>query len=114
MDKDNFCDGQGAKCETKEFAHSSTQTEPEVAPTAVFEYLLKRPCGYKAPGRDFFDTDDKVRFNTGLPSIEVLMKTFEHVAPSVNRKSLTLDKFQEVIIVLIKLWLNVPFQDYFC
>ena len=39
------------------------------------------------------------------------MKTFEHVAPSMNRKSLTLDKFQEFIIVLMKLRLNVPFQD---
>ena len=38
------------------------------------------------------------------------MKTFEHVAPSVNRKSLTLDKFQEFIIVLMKLRLNGPFQ----
>ena len=119
MNTDNFCDWQGAKCESKEFAHSSTQTEPEVAPTAAsegtqteeFEYLFERPCGYKAPGRDFFDTDDKVRFYTGLPSIEVLLKTFEHVAPSVNRKSLTLDKFQEFIIVLMKLRLNVPFQD---
>jgi len=52
-----------------------------------------------------------VRFYTGLPSIKVLMKTFDHVAPSVNRKSLTLDKFHESIIVLMKLWLNVPFQD---
>ena len=52
-----------------------------------------------------------MRFYTGLPSIKVLMKTFDHVAPSVNRKSLTLDKFQESVIVLMKLWLNVPFQD---
>ena len=37
MDTDTFCDGQGAKCETKEFAHSATQTEPEVAPTAASE-----------------------------------------------------------------------------
>lgn len=119
MDTDNFCDEQGAKCETKEFAHSSTQTEPEVAPTAAsegtqteeFEYLFERLCGYKAPGREFFDIDEKVRFYTGLPSIEVLMKTFEHVAPSVNRKSLTLDKFQEFVIDLMKLRLNVPFQD---
>ena len=37
----------------------------------------------------------KVRFYTGLPSIEELMKTSEHVAPSVNRKILTLDKFQD-------------------
>ena len=39
------------------------------------------------------------------------MKTFTFVAPSVNRKSLTLDKFQEFIIVLMKLRLDVPFQD---
>ena len=31
MDADTFSDGPGAKCETKEFVHSSTQTEPEVA-----------------------------------------------------------------------------------
>ena len=50
MDTDNFCDGQGAKCKSKEFAHSSTQTEPEVVPTAASEgtqtkeseYLLER------------------------------------------------------------------------
>lgn len=83
----------------------------EVTQTEEFEYLFERLCGYKAPGRDFFDTDDKVRFYTRLPSIEVLIKTFEHVAPSVNRKSLTLDKFQEFVIVLMKLRLNVPFQD---
>lgn len=82
----------------------------EVTQTEEFEYLFERLCGYKAPGRDFFDTDDKVRFYTRLPSIEVLIKTFEHVAPSVNRKSLTLDKFQEFVIVLMKLRL-VPFQD---
>ena len=62
-------------------------TESEVAPTAAsegiqteeFDYLFERASGYKVPGRDFFDTGDKVRFYTGLPSIEVLMKTFEHV-----------------------------------
>ena len=36
MDTDDFCDGQGAKCET--FAHSSTQTEPEVAPVNGLTY----------------------------------------------------------------------------
>ena len=37
MDTDHFYDGQRAKCETKDFAHSSTQTKPEVAPTAASE-----------------------------------------------------------------------------
>ena len=39
------------------------------------------------------------------------MKTFEHVAPSMNRKGITLDEFQEFIIVLMKLRLNFPFQE---
>ena len=37
MDTDTFCNVQGAMCKTKEFAHSSTQTEPKVAPTAASE-----------------------------------------------------------------------------
>ena len=44
MDTDTFCDGQGAKCETKEFAHSATQTEPEVAPTAASEGTILVLC----------------------------------------------------------------------
>lgn len=59
----------------------------------VFEYLFERFCGYKVFGRDFFDIDDKVRFNTGLSFIEVLMKIFEYVVFFVNRKSFIFDKF---------------------
>ena len=39
------------------------------------------------------------------------MKTFAFVEPYVNRRSLYLNKFQEFIMVLIKLRLNVPQQD---
>ena len=54
--------------------------------------------------QDFFEGDDeKVRFYTGLHSMEVLMKTFSFVSPHVNRCSLSLSKFQEFVLVLIKL-----------
>ena len=34
-----------------------------------------------------FDTDDKVRFYTGLPSMEVLMIVFGHVSLHVTRQT---------------------------
>lgn len=82
---------------------SETQTEE-------FDYMF---CGsnYCAPNQDFFKSDDKVRFYTGLPSYEILMVVFEHVAKHITRNTQTLDRFQEFIIVLMKLRLNVPLQD---
>lgn len=77
-----------------------------------FDYLLNaRPTGYNAPDKEFFDTDEKNRFYTGLPSLEILMVAFEHVATYITRRTQSLNRFQEFVIVLIKLWLNVPFLD---
>ena len=67
--------------------------------------------GYTAPTQEYFDSSDKVRFYTGLPSYDVLLIVFEHVAPHVPRRAKVLDSFQEFVMVLIKLRLNVPFQD---
>ena len=62
--------------------------------------------------QDFFEGDDeKVRFHTGLYSMEVLIKTFSFVSRHVNRRSLSLSKFQEFVLVLIKLRLAFPHQD---
>ena len=70
-----------------------------------------RPAGYQAPDQEYFDSDVKVRFYTGLPSYEVLMVVFEHVSSHVSRKTQNLSRFQEFVMVLIKLRLNVPLQD---
>lgn len=78
--------------------------------TAEFEYMFQKNK-YQAPGKDFFDSDDKVRFYTGLPSMEVLMVVFDHVSPYVTRQTQSLDRFQEFMIVLMKLRLNAPLQD---
>ena len=44
--------------------------------------------------QDFFEGDDeKVRFYTGLHSMDVFMKTFSFVSPHVKRRSLSLSKF---------------------
>ena len=60
---------------------------------------------------EYFDTNDKVRFYTGLPSLDVLKATLEFVEPYIKRKSKTLSVFQEFVMVLMKLRLNVPQQD---
>ena len=88
-----------------------TRTDAETQ-TEEFDYLLNaRPSRYKAPDKDFFDTDEKIRFYTELPSWEILMVAFEHVAKYITRRTQSLNRFQEFAMVLIKLRLNVPFQD---
>ena len=84
-------------------AESETQTEE-------FAYMFHNPC-YQAPTKEYFDSAEKVRFYTGLPSLEVLMVVHDHVAPHVTRRSNSLDSFQELVMILMKLRLNVPFQD---
>ena len=79
--------------------------------TEEFDYLIPKRSGYQAPDREFFEADERVRFYTGLPSYEILNVMFQHVAPHVNRRTQTLNKFQEFVMVLMKLRLNVPFQD---
>ena len=94
---------------------ATTQTEgPEQneagSQTEEFDYMFM-PAGYQAPDQEYFDSYAKVRFYTGLPSYEVLMVVFEHVSSHVSRQTQNLSRFQEFVMVLIKLRLNVPLQD---
>ena len=66
--------------------------------TEEFDYLIPKRSGYQAPDREFL-------------SYEILNVMFKQVAPHVNRRTQTLNKFQEFVMVLMKLRLNVPFQD---
>ena len=70
-------------------ASEGEEIEPETVKdakcqTTEFDYMFQT-SRYQAPNRDFFDTEDKVRFYTGLPSMEVLMVVFEFVSPHVTR-----------------------------
>ena len=94
---------------------ATTQTEgPEQneagSQTEEFDYMF-RPAEYQAPDHEFFESDAKVRSYAGLPSYEVLMVVFEHVASHVSRQTQNLSRFREFVMVLIKLRLNVPLQD---
>ena len=59
----------------------------------------------------FVNDDEKVSFYTGLPSFEVLKTICDHIAPFVACKSKHLTPFQEFILTLMTLRLNIAFQD---
>ena len=53
----------------------------------------------------------KLSFRRDNRTSHLLIKTFEFVSPYVSRTTKTLSLFQEFVIVLIKLRLNVPNLD---
>ena len=84
-----------------------------VTQTEEFDYIYAMKNMNRRPFDEshIAEDDAKVRFYTGLPSFDILKKTFNFVAPHVKRDSLNLSKFQEFIMTLIKVRLNVPYQD---
>ena len=59
----------------------------------------------------FAHNNDKVWFCTGLPAYDVLQTVYMNILTFVIRNSPTLSKFQEFILMLMKLKLNMPMQD---
>lgn len=98
-----------------QFLAKETQTIPAYfqdaeTQTSDFEYLFKE-TKIQPFTDDYFDSDDKVCFYTGLPGLDSLKTILRFVEPHVNRESKTLTAFQELVMVLMKLRLNVPQQD---
>ena len=80
--------------------------------TDVFEYLFCTSASRPPFDETYFANDDeKVRFYTGLPAYDVLKTVYQNVSPFVIRKSPTLSKFQECVLTLMKLKLNMPMHD---
>ena len=67
------------------------ETQPE-----EFDDLIPKRSGYQTPDREFFKSEERVRFYTGLSSYEILMVVFEQVAPHVNRRTQTLTNFKNL------------------
>ena len=84
---------------------TATQTEE-------FEYLFCTSASRPPFNEMYFANDDeKVRFYTRLPAYDVLKTVYQNVSPFVIRKSPTLSKFQECVLTLMKLKLNMPMHD---
>jgi len=85
--------------------NASTQTEE-------FDYLFTQSSTSKPFDQNYFRDDNaKVSSYTGLPTYEVLEATFNHISTFFKRRTQCLTLFQEMIMVLMKLRLNVRHQD---
>lgn len=78
--------------------------------TVEFDYMFGT-TNVQPFSEDFRDSEEKVRFYTGLQGFDFLKYVLEFFSPHVTRGSKTLTLFQELVHVLIKLRLNVPNQD---
>ena len=93
---------------------TGTSTSDKSSQTSEFNYLFKE-SKMQSFTQEYFsnrhDSDDKVRFYTGLPSFDTLNTVFNFVEAHVSRRTKILTPFQEFVMVLMKLRLNVPQQD---
>ena len=60
---------------------------------------------------EFRSDDKRVKFYTGLPSLDTLKVIFLRIVPFVTRKPQHLTPFQEFVMTLMKLRLNMPLED---
>ena len=66
----------------------------------------------KVGSKDWFNSEEKVNFYTGLPNSYVLMTVFEFVSSGVKHISLSaLIQFQEFAMTLMRLRLNLTIAD---
>lgn len=90
------------------------QSELHTSNETILE--LKEKIIHLAPfSEESLQSSDRVKFYTGLPSFKLLKIVFKFVAPSVdflNRNPTKLTNFQEFVIVLAKLRLDSPLQDF--
>lgn len=106
-DDDTALNDSATQTQDVQTSEAGTQTEE-------FEYLfqsLKLDDEKPFDRFDFENNDEKVSFYTGLPSFDILNAVFKHVSPHVNRRTQSLTQFQEFTMTLMKLKLNMPFQD---
>ena len=60
----------------------------------------------------FKASNEKVKFYTGLPNFLMLMHVFKLVSPHIKKTTTNaLPQFQEFLLVLVRLKLNLPLQD---
>ena len=91
--------------EVEQSVDSSTQMEE-------FDCLVNTaPLPLQPFGKEEFRCDNKkVQFYTRLPSFDILNIVFHRIVPFVNRKSQLLTPFEEFIMTIMKLKLNMPLK----
>lgn len=74
--------------------------------------LRSKALNSKLNEQSFKDNEEKTIYYTGLPNFLVLMQVFHHCENYISTTSLTvLGKFEQFILVLMRLRLNLPLKD---
>lgn len=80
--------------------------------TSELSDLRKKALDTEFSPETFENNEEKAKFYTGLPNFLVLMQVFRLCEPYITSTSLSaLSKFEQFILVLIRLRLNLPLQD---
>ena len=74
--------------------------------------LKKKVCQFTISEQTFQDDDKRTKFYTGLPTFTFLLAIFDVISDDlVETSSSALTKFQQFILTLMHLRLNLPFTD---
>lgn len=100
-------------CQTQMSCSDVVQLEEGLRDANEEIYQLREKVNTLTLNEDSFkNNDEKVKYYTGLPNFALLMTIFNFVAPHVaSTHKNVLSKFQELLIVLMRLRLNLGFQD---
>ena len=76
-------------------------------------YKLQKEISLLHPGtREWFASEEKVKFYTGLPNIEILDALFVYISESITSSARSaLTKYQVLSLTLMQLWLNLAITD---
>ena len=90
---------------------TGTQTELSLIDLEILENCAtSKPIEESISRKSFEREADKLKFYTGLPAITVFMAVLNLISPGLVLRS-NLTKFQQLLLTLIKLRLNLSAQD---
>ena len=109
--------------ESTSFSHAYTQTnvtidfidlqEKEFITTNLTVFKLQKEITLLQPGtREWFASNEKVKFFTGLPNVEIFDALFIYISDSITSSSRSaLTKYQMVSLTLMRLRLNLMINN---
>ena len=103
------------KTTVESYQQTETHTTSVQAQTEATGNLGLKPAGVQmsnAISAEFLkENDDITRFYTGLPKWSLIVQIFLLLSPFITPSRIRLTLQDELILVLVKLRLNPPFQD---
>ena len=105
----NICNFSSMETQTDSVLHDDKNVQTNIVELCTRE--VQTDCSEFFAESNFLSDDAKVHYYTGLPNSELLLSTFEFVMKSFVDGDNRSFYWRSFIIVLIKLRLNLGFQD---